>query len=91
MSTISFIKGCKIVGIQQEKCQEDGVSRVNTKIREGKKGKLTSSRRGVDKLPAATAPLPAAFVLGFFLNARGLGGRSVVSRGVFGSSEMTSV
>ena len=52
---------------------------------------LTSSRWGADGFSATTTPLPAAPVLGFFFNARGLFGGSVASGGIFGSSETTNV
>jgi hypothetical protein len=54
------------------------------------RSKLTSSRWGVDGFPAVITPLPTAPVIGFFFNARGFFGGSVVSGG-FGSSQTTSV
>jgi hypothetical protein len=52
---------------------------------------LTSSRREVYESPVAAAPLLAAPVLGFFVIARVLAGRSVVSRGSSRFLETTSV
>jgi hypothetical protein len=53
--------------------------------------KLTSLRRGGNKLPEAITVGAGTDILGFFFGARGLRGGAAVSGGAVGSSEMTSV
>jgi hypothetical protein len=67
MSTISFIKGCKIFDIEKYSIKKLGKFASKGRACQDKKRYLTSSRRGANKIPVAISSLPAAPVLAFFL------------------------